>query len=299
MDYIPLNEHGQPINPEFNYYSNRLKALSGLRGILHGIAADMVINDDERLFLETWMSDNEPLFMNKLLDEVNKKIRWICSSPTVSIDDIIQLASDIDYLVEYDDRLLAKDGYDYLTEILIGICKGIDADRQLNNEEIGLLEAFISQNPYLQVSWPASELHKLIQAIIADGVITTDERDALQNFIRSLFGDALVQGVADGLSTTLPLDYGAIIEFPDRLFCLTGKFLHGARKECENLIVDRGGQVVDRINRHLHYLVVGTLSSQDWKFSNYGRKIEQAVEYRDEKQYGIRIVSEEMWLSAL
>ncbi|NTW43625.1 MAG: hypothetical protein HGB14_04130 [Anaerolineaceae bacterium] len=101
------------------------------------------------------------------------------------------------------------------------------------------------------------------------------------------------------MSTTVPLDYGAVIEFPDRIFCLTGQFLHGSRKECQELIVARGGEVINRMNRFVHYLVVGTMSSKDWMYSSYGRKIEVAVKNRDEKGYAIRIVSEEMWLSAV
>jgi len=58
----------------------------------------------------------------------------------------------------------------------------------------------------------------------------------------------------------------------------------------------KGEEVTDRINRFVHYLVAGTMSSQDWKYSSFGRKIEHAVESRDEKRFPIRIVSEEMWL---
>lgn len=121
----------------------------------------------------------------------------------------------------------------------------------------------------------------------------------LQEYIRSLFGDGMKNGISDGLSTTLAIDYGAVIEFPERIFCLTGKFLHGSRKECQELTQARGGEVLDRMNRFVHYLVVGTLSSKDWMFSSYGRKIEDAVKSRDEKGYAIRIVTEEMWLSAI
>jgi len=71
------------------------------------------------------------------------------------------------------------------------------------------------------------------------------------------------------------------------------------KKECQKLIEAKGGEVTDRVNRFVHYLVEGTMSSQDWKYSSFGRKIERAVESRNEKGFPIRIVSEEMWLGAL
>ena len=47
------------------------------------------------------------------------------------------------------------------------------------------------------------------------------------------------------------------------------------------------------------YLVIGDLSSRDWKFSSFGRKIEKAIEYRDSGKSDVAIISEQMWLERL
>ncbi|EOK6384613.1 NAD-dependent DNA ligase, partial [Escherichia coli] len=47
------------------------------------------------------------------------------------------------------------------------------------------------------------------------------------------------------------------------------------------------------------FLVIGTLSSRDWKFSSHGRKIEKAISYRDDNGAKLKIISEEMLFDAL
>jgi hypothetical protein len=294
-----MDDHGQPVNPAFNYYRNRNKALLSLRGILEGIAADGTITTEEQLFLATWMDENNSLFQNKLLFQIGLKAEKLLSMSSVTVDDVRGIMAAIDYLIAWEVPLQANFGPDSMHEVLIGVCRGIDSDRKLDDDEISYLGAFLTENPHLQHTWPASELYLLIREIMKDGKITPEERIELQAYIRSLFGDGMKNGVSDGLSTTLPLDYGIGIEFPERIFCLTGKFLHGTRKECQELIEAKGGEVTDRVNQFVHYLVVGTMSSLDWKYSSFGRKIERAVESRDEKGFPIRIVSEEMWLGAL
>lgn len=299
MENIQLDEHGQPESSAFNYYQNRVKALNCLQGILEGIASDSIVDESEIGFLEAWMNDSESLFQNRLMRELKFKVEVLCENPVDFQGAFLDLMQSIQFLIESDERLQLKSNPEDTMENLLGICKGIDADRKLDDDEISYLATFLEENTQLQSSWPASELYVLIRDILMDGVITPNERSTLQEFIRSVIGDGLSQGVPDGMSTALPVDHGTEIIFPDRLFCMTGKFLHGERNECKELIEERGGLVVNTINKRVHYLVVGALSSRDWKFSNYGRKIEKAVEYRDEKQCMIRIISEEMWLGAI
>lgn len=299
MENIHIDEHGQPESTAFNYYQNRVKALNCLQGILEGIASDTIVDESEIAFLEAWMNDSELLFQNRLLRELKFKVEALCENPVDFQGAFLDVMQSIQFLIESDERLQLKLNSEDAMETLLGICKGIDADRKLDDEEVSYLATFLEENAQLQSSWPASELYVFIRDILMDGVITPNERSTLQKFIRSIIGDGLSKGLPDGMSTVLPVDHGTKIVFLDRSFCLTGKFLHGSRNECKELIEERGGLVVNAINKRLHYLVVGALSSRDWKFSNYGRKIEKAVEYRDEKQCMIRIVSEEMWLGSM
>jgi len=66
------------------------------------------------------------------------------------------------------------------------------------------------------------------------------------------------------------------VEFLGRAFCFTGKLVDLKRVAAEREVRARGGLILDRINEHLDYLVVGDEASPGWKFGAYGRKIEQA-----------------------
>jgi NAD-dependent DNA ligase len=299
MPLKDLNKDGQPLDVGFCYHQNRQKALYSLVGILDGIRSDGLIDEIELTFLDVWMKEHASLSRNRLFKEVERRIFQIRSDGQVTKEELSEFKSAINYLIENFVEI-TTDFYSNESdkEILIGLCKGIDANRKLLDPEIGYLNWWIKNNSYLQNSWPGSDLHRLLARILADGVVTNSERAELQEFIRSVFGDSLSQGAVTGLSTTLPVDRDVKITFKNRIFCLTGKFLHGPRKICETKVKDKGGLVSDSITRDLSYLVIGTLSSRDWKFSSHGRKIEKAIEYRDAKGVGISIVSEEMWLAS-
>ncbi|MBD5735451.1 BRCT domain-containing protein, partial [Citrobacter freundii] len=81
--------------------------------------------------------------------------------------------------------------------------------------------------------------------------------------------------------------------------CLTGVFLAGKRSHVEDMVTKNGGLISGNVTKKINYLVIGTLSSRDWKFSSHGRKIEKAIAYRDDEGVELEIISEEMLFSAL
>ncbi|MCF8382108.1 MAG: BRCT domain-containing protein [Chlorobium sp.] len=299
MGTCNLDQNGQPENIAFNYYANRRKALYSLMGIIEGIQSDTVITDSEIGFLSVWIDENEELFRNALMGSLQQKIRKICQQCHVSHEEVAGIRAAASILVYDNDKLIVNYGPENGHELLLGICKGISSDRILNDTEIEYLAEFLDRNTFLRNSWPGSELFSKLKAVLQDGVITENERTILKNAINSLFGDSIAQGITEGLSTRFPVDSDAEIIFSERTFCLTGTFLHGERKECEALISKRGGIPMKSVTKKLNYLVIGALSSRDWKFSNYGLKIQNAVLNRDQKGCIVKIINEEMWLSAL
>jgi NAD-dependent DNA ligase len=98
-------------------------------------------------------------------------------------------------------------------------------------------------------------------------------------------------------SSTLPLCEPAPqpIEFPGEEFVVTGKFALGTRKKVFAAIESLGGIPNDSYPTHgTRYLLIGTFASRDWANTNFGRKIERAIELRD-RGSGISIVAEEHW----
>ncbi|WP_292663272.1 BRCT domain-containing protein, partial [Nitratifractor sp.] len=72
-------------------------------------------------------------------------------------------------------------------------------------------------------------------------------------------------------------------------------FTVGTRKQCEEIVVERGGKMQKYVTKSTDYLVIGDIGSEHWVHSSYGRKIEKAVNYR-EVGVPIAIVSENHWI---
>ncbi|MFZ6819828.1 BRCT domain-containing protein [Undibacterium sp. Ji22W] len=184
-------------------------------------------------------------------------------------------------------------------QTLLGICSGIAADGQVNETEILFLREWLAEHEEIAVVWPGSVIAKRIQEIIADNVVTLEEREDLLQTLQEVAGNFFGEtGVAQQNSPTLPIDLNPVLEFAGKTVCFTGSFLLGTRTACEKTIEKHGGVPASSITKRLDYLIIGTLASPDWVNTTYGRKIEKAVAYREE-QGRPAIISEYQWTNAL
>lgn len=188
---------------------------------------------------------------------------------------------------------------DKAIEHLVGLCGGLVADQHLNDQEIFFLRNWITDHPDICGRWPGNVINDRVSSILADGVITDDERSDLLDTLNQLLGSPAENGVTDGMSTELPVTKNAVITLPCSVFCLTGKFITGTRQKCEDLVIRCGGQVESGVTLRTNYLVIGDLASRDWKFSSFGRKIESAIKYRESGKSDVAILSEQMWVESL
>lgn len=182
---------------------------------------------------------------------------------------------------------------------LLGICSGLIADDALNETEIQFLTTWLSDNRNVTETWPGSVIKTRVDAIVADGRITADEQADLLETLKSVCGTQFTAtGAAAAQASTLPVQELGHVEFANRRFCLTGQFLYGTRSKCSAAIAERGGIVQDNITHGLDYLIIGALTSPDWRQTNFGTKIAKAVE-RQQAGASLAIISEESWLSHL
>lgn len=162
---------------------------------------------------------------------------------------------------------------------LIGLSRGLLADGVLNDNEIIFLHKWLEANEHCVDTWPANIIFERIQNILADGVIDSEERQDLFSLLTKLTSGTLESGTA---TSDLPLDDPQpIIEFEDNIFCVTGRFALGPRNVVTELIENKGGIISKGLTKKVNYLIIGTIGSQDWIHSSYGRKIEKAISYRE------------------
>lgn len=182
---------------------------------------------------------------------------------------------------------------------MLGLAKGILADGVVSPAEASLLRDWSRQHPECVSSWPGNVLHQRLERVFLDGVVSQEEQEDLAALLRDLVGGQAGIIAGEDAASSLPLDQPPPpVEFTGALFVFTGKFAFGPRKVCEEAVVKLGGRCGSNVTRDLRYLVVGTFGSRDWIQSSYGRKIEQAVEYRTRGDR-VAILSEDYWAAAL
>jgi NAD-dependent DNA ligase len=180
----------------------------------------------------------------------------------------------------------------------MGIAAGLIADRALSDAEIRYLQTWLSQNEDMATCWPGDVLYDRVQAVLADGIITDEERVHLVDTLTKLCGGELEVPGGTGAVNQMIFDQQAIVSFVGLSFCATGEFIYGPRTRVHDAIAARGGIVQKGITKKLRYLIVGLRGSDEWKHGSYGSKIMKAVEYR-RAGVPLTIVSEDRWSAAL
>lgn len=279
----------------FNYTQNRDKLFANLISIIDGIVADGIVKDEEILFLDTWLLEAEQIIRNGVIKSLSARVAAILADGVVTSEEREELKHQLYGIQKEILDIPDVDFYSVESDLhlLNGLCKGLISDRDLSEHEIKYLDWWLTQNGALKNNYPGRELYALVKDILSDGVITPEESATLHKALVDFTGCDLESGVVDGLATRLPVDTDFSPEIDGKVFCLTGVFMAGKRSIVEERVKAAGGHVIGNITKKLDYLVIGTLSSRDWKFSSHGRKIEKAISYRDEEGAKLKIISEE------
>ncbi|MDF3830936.1 MULTISPECIES: BRCT domain-containing protein [unclassified Pseudocitrobacter] len=285
----------------FNYTQNRNKLFANLISIIDGILADGTVRDEEVLYLDTWLLEANQTIRNGVIKSLSSRVSQILADGVITEDERNELKQQLNAI---QNEILDIPDVDFFStesdlHLLSGLCKGLISDRTLSEEEIRYLDWWLTQNGALKNNYPGKDLYVMVKDILSDGEITLEESDMLHKALVDFTGCDLESGVVDGLSTKLPINSDVVVEVNGRTFCLTGVFLAGKRSQVEDLVKRNGGVISKGVTKKVDYLVIGTLSSRDWKFSSHGRKIEKAVSYREEESVDLSIVSEDMLFNAL
>lgn len=184
------------------------------------------------------------------------------------------------------------------TDHLIGLAQGILADGIVNQSEAQVLQDWLRRSretgdPHI------IRLFEHVEKVLEDGVLDEDESRELRDALLSWTGG----GGSDGeeyTTASLPLDpEPRSVHIASNIFVFTGTGTFGTRKAMQKATVDAGGAVERGITIRTNYVVLGTYVTPAWVHQSFGRKIEKAMEYRDEKGTGLSIVHEEDWMAAL
>jgi NAD-dependent DNA ligase len=187
-------------------------------------------------------------------------------------------------------RLIDRD-----TDEFIGICKGIIFDGLVSEDEAINLLAWLNTHPAVANAWPGEPVFRLLKAALSENTLSSEAESELLTLLTSITGNPEVITQGGQASTLLPFDNPMPdLFFENAVFVLTGTFKIGNRASVEALVTSLGAEVVKKnVRKDTNFLVIADIGSKAWIHSTHGRKIERAVELRDNHQSGLAIVSEE------
>jgi NAD-dependent DNA ligase len=186
---------------------------------------------------------------------------------------------------------------DRQVDTLIGLSKGVLADGKVSQAEAEFLMSWLIQSRQASDNPVIVNLLAKVEAMLRDNRLDSEESGELLSILRGISGDPSEFGEL-AKAASLPLDAPApIVTFDKKCFVFTGTCAFGTRTQCHQATEALGGIVATGIKKTVNYLVLGTYVTDSWAHETYGRKIEKAMQYR---QQGIplAIVTEEHWANA-
>ena len=177
---------------------------------------------------------------------------------------------------------------------LLGLAKGVIADGKIVKAEVEFIQKWIVGNYAARDNPIGNIILRRIEEMLKDGIFDAAEErelfDTLTKFTGSDFDLGEIQR-----STTLPITRPEPdVVIPGSQFCFTGTFMIGSRRECEQAVEMLGGFAGSLIKK-TDYLVIGTLATESWQHSTFGRKIEKAVKMSRDPTSNIKIITESHW----
>ncbi len=270
---------GGPLNRAFAFIGQKEKALYGLKGILAGIVADKLLNEQELLFLDSWLKSQQYLAeYHDVLDILNL-VGDILEDGKISENELVQMESRIEEILSSNnsDTTEAPATVRKIDQML-GFLGGIASDGVLNDEEIEALSSWLDKNYSVREVWPASIIANRLERILGDGLVNEEERADLLLTVNQLLGNEVdPAGINLEASTEVWEDDIDTIKFPESVYCLTGDFVSGDRNAIDTMLRCMGADTMTNVNKKTDYLVIGTLASRDWLYTSHGRKIEKAL----------------------
>jgi hypothetical protein len=181
---------------------------------------------------------------------------------------------------------------------LLGLARGMLADRELSDSEIQFLQSWLAEHIEVTRAFPGNVIQSRIEEVLEDGIITGEERDYLVETLNLLIEGRLEQ-VAEKIDMAeLWFDEAGEIDFDRSHFCLTGNFIYGPIRLCSVATQMRGGEVRPTVSEDVQYLVVGALGLDEWREGGLGLQIETAMRMRASGK-PVKIIPEDSWVAQL
>lgn len=270
------------------------RAMDRLHGILAGISSDYKLEDKEIAELYNWLNIHEYLHDLYPFSDTVTLLKRCLEDGLIDEDEREDI---LEWCLAFHNSLPTCPTS--AIRRLHGLLHGTVIDDTLRDEEIIGIRDWLEDHEIFREYWPFNETWELIEHILADGVITKEEKADFLEFCKgfkecvidnpdvhdSIYGESYMQSDSPYLKPFTALcDREAKIKFSGRAFCFTGPARIGPRRQLVEIVKSLEGIPYKTVIKNLDYLVIGAQSSPAWAYSTYGRKIEKVIEWRQKGQ---------------
>lgn len=170
-------------------------------------------------------------------------------------------------------RFNRKNIQDRQIDTLIGLSKGITADKAVNQAEAEFLRNWLIQNRQASDNPIILNLLEKVDSMLEDGVLDAEESEELLAVLHKITGESSKTAEL-GKTTTLPVDEPMPrVGFQDSTFLFTGTCAFGTRKQCHEATEALGGACARGVTKSVDFLVIGTYVTDSWAHETFGRKL--------------------------
>ncbi len=182
-------------------------------------------------------------------------------------------------------------------DTLIGLSHGLLADGKIDGLEAQFLFEWLIRSRQSTDHPIIVNLLSKVSSMLSDGILDDEETQELLSVLRQITGEPSEFGEI-AKSASLPFcEPAPTVTFQGRTFLFTGTCAYGTRKQCQDVTEKLSGVCAKGVSKTLNYLVLGTYVTDSWIHETFGRKIEKAMQYRNDGA-PIAIISETHWANA-
>jgi len=276
-----------------NDIKNIQRVAERLHGIVIGISIDHKLRDAEIMALNDWLETHEDLHHMEPFRSAVLVVKRCLADLRIDEDEREEI---LGWCLQFDSEFSLPDVMIAAIRRLNGILNGIAIDGVVNEGEILGLSDWLQDYVNFKHHWPFSPTWVLVGQILEDGKVTEEEKNELLAFCNRFTEQVPDTSQAQEKTGAEPergqilkpfeklCDRDSKITFEGKRFCFTGPAKAGSRKEVHEIVKSLRGIPTNRVDTHLDYLVIGSLSSPCWAYSLPESKIEKVLEYRRKGQ---------------
>ena len=257
------------------------KSISEFYGLVRGFSIDNKITDEEIAYLTQWKNNNLLFKNRKEISDIFSTIDLILEDGIVTIDEIINLQCVVSNYLD----IVSTSSTTLATQILDGILRGITVDGKITESECKNLRQWLYDNIYLSDHFPFNKAMEMLNAVLADSILTSEESAYILSTINELLNP--VECLKEQINSC-----------EGKNICLSGNFEYGQKSEVEKVIIEKGGIINSTVKKTTDILIIGNYECQAYSYGTYGTKVKKAIEY-NEKGCDIKIIKESDFFSSI